>query len=1080
MKAVVFFVFVLVCLPFWSQQTLVLPGFKNGSWSILDTNGRILKSTAYSYIHFFDESNTATFIQKGKYGIIDEKGEELVPAIYISIERVTKGLYAGRCEMGWELFTVLPCVQKVLTGLDTVPLLLNANYFQIEKDSIPFLYFLPNQTVIRSIQNDRVISSDSEMLVLKQDSTGVLCFDKMGKQLGGSNWKVLSSFQPLALQDSSGQIRLYDQFGEWNVPFNVRVFKKGSLGYCIGDGAQSYLVDCSSRAILFQGNFSSISEYDNSYWYVEGNAGVNLINKTTKQALFPTNASSFYLHEKGYTVFFTNETSSLFDKNGRQLLPGRYDHFWLIRDLAQVHILDKTGLVSLKTQKNILPIIYNSISLDGLRVKATTDEVISYLELSPKHQVINRMDAVNNVVIHAYTIGNNREYFKYDERLLALGWYIDSTWSVKNNQMTYLWGLKNTNDSTLLTPRSMNLHYMEGPFSLVTHYSNKVKSSRKSYMLYDVWNWKTGKRVISNLTYIDHTGFRNNTFTKITGENFCGILTDSGTVQKMTFLSDAALAPLRYCVDGEIKPNKTICDTSFVLPTISYNAESCSFFTDYMGRYQQTYVASHGKWNFLSETGEPMFAQSFQFANDFVGQLAIVKQNNKWGVTTKDSLIIPSKFAKIERIIQQKDSFFLCQLPGKSSIFRSDFQPIEGLTSVRQLSSHFFIAIQNNQQVLYDPTGKVLGEDIGSIRLLDANHVIAKKKKYFTVLDVNGEAVFSGNQPIEHLIFERYGLIQKSSTKYVLSDGDQLLLDSVSFSFIGASSSKMVILKDNYELYSSDLKVLKRSKNKLYPGEHCYAEQKENEIKVVWDDRKVLKLKNVKWLGFYNDLPMVEWDKQLLLFASNGDTLLNIPKVQSFTVIQNGWLAVEDQLGHIHFFNGEKKVITPLEVKRYQYLGEECFSFPIAKGKEILWNAQTNATREVSQAIGKFGSGICPVKLNGLDTYLDTELEMVVDEKFLTASTFSNETAIVRDGRGVTLMDRSFMPMSFPSFKNISYLGAGFYQASAQPEYVLYRSDGTIVIENPVQHIHFIGTNLIQTIHRGTISYFRKDGTVLF
>lgn len=73
----------------------------NGKWSLIDSTGRTIAETPYSYIHHFDGAGYTFFGQNGGYGIINSKGEIIVKPLYADVQQKGHGHYQLLTDKGW-------------------------------------------------------------------------------------------------------------------------------------------------------------------------------------------------------------------------------------------------------------------------------------------------------------------------------------------------------------------------------------------------------------------------------------------------------------------------------------------------------------------------------------------------------------------------------------------------------------------------------------------------------------------------------------------------------------------------------------------------------------------------------------------------------------------------------------------------------------------------------------------------------------------------------------------------------------------------------------------------------------------
>ena len=100
MKLLILLGWLLVSCVVWNQNN-PLPYVKNGAWSLVDTNGRLLKKTDYSYIHHFDEEGYTFFCKNGGYGIMNRFGEVVLEPVYADVQQKGYGHYQLHDGNGW-------------------------------------------------------------------------------------------------------------------------------------------------------------------------------------------------------------------------------------------------------------------------------------------------------------------------------------------------------------------------------------------------------------------------------------------------------------------------------------------------------------------------------------------------------------------------------------------------------------------------------------------------------------------------------------------------------------------------------------------------------------------------------------------------------------------------------------------------------------------------------------------------------------------------------------------------------------------------------------------------------------------
>ncbi len=1062
-------------------QTSVLTGFKNGSWALLDTNGKVLTNTEYHYIHSFDLRNTSYFMKNGLYGIIDASGKEKLAAEFTDIVQHGFGIYSVRKEDRWQLIRV---VDKPEILFDTIPELpeVLGNHWIILNDSINGkLINLQSGKAIPTMKNDVILLNSAEFLGLGHDSL-ITAFHPSGDELKtiiGSFYTYSDRF--LVLIDTNEQRTVIDETGIWNFPFSVTGFSISTGEVYSGNNNYGRLYDLATKKVIFEGPYSRIYTYNDKYFGVDGPTGANLINKTTRKALLPPQLGYFYENEKNFNVYRSNGTTALLDLEGKFVLPGFYDYIHQNGQMLNVSLNSNAGLYSLKKKAFVLPMIYYSIAnQQNNRYKALTDEAFTIIELDESHNIKRRIDGSNNVRIRTASSSASKRFF--DPRLFPLGWYVDSSEVEVNGEMKirYSWGLKEPNDSIKMKPKYPDLAYIEGPFSLLVNPPKKITVSNgqvKSVKTYEFVSWENGKK-IPNLvcTYIDSNDFRTQTWTKFSTATSGGIIDTEGKIRYFTYLSGVSVPFTRYCEAEAWEASPQVRDTSFYQTTENYDPYE-------FASNQNRYVAKKGKWNFINPDGSDLFKEPFQFVQEFVGTTAIAKRNGKWGVISKDTILIPFKFNKITRKIIGSDTLFLTdEAPESSRYLTESLQEIPGIRNVIVKSPNLLLVDQKGTQNLMNEKLEVVAENVKSLKVLPSGYLRAKIDKEIQILDSSGFSKATTTFDVVDVLCDKYCLTEKNS-RFGLTDFSNHLLLPENHNSITVVGKHLIAKSDLYYLYDENLQLIRKSDHELFvdPITNTVSVTKKSTTTIYKEKQKLVKLKNTIPNKLWNNLIWIDVKEQTFGIDFNGDTVVKSGKIETFTLLPNNWIALKPEKGNWEFYTQNwKKQSTPISSRKFICLEPQFMAFLTKKNHWLIWDETTGNTIEEDAIIGSFENGLCLVKTGKSYFYINQDLKPANNLRYTNASAFHNGLAATCDSRGGTLINTEFKPLTYPSYIGLTYLGANVYKASPQILHNLYRLNGTSILPKGVENLNIINNRFIQTIDKGEVHYTRLSGILMF
>lgn len=1084
------------------SHTQALPLVKNGQWSLIDTNGRLITETPYEYIETFDQSGTTFYQKNALYGILDLRGKELTPAVYTDIQNFGFGVYSVKQQDRWTLIQVLPELRTIRDSLLEVPTVISSNWIQLtdRKTQSSQLFCVQSNKLLPLDNNTHIIDQAYDYLYLNTRDSVFEVLDPAGNSMGKDPGMFLyQNDGVLEIRDTIRVLLYRDSNGPWPFQQNIISVEAFYDKLIVTSERDVVIYHAQTRQRIFGGNFQSISYLDTNYYLVKRFDNLsNLVSIKTQKPLFSYKYASIWRYGDLFEVKLPNGNLGLIDKNGNELIMGVYTYFNKDGDFIYTHLNKSNGLYSLKTKKTLVPCAFNRITLSNNLIKAFGDKVIMAVKINDKHQVLNELYSENPVVIRTqeYKVPDSRESFYIDPRLLSLGWFVDSTLvdvPGKPSKMTYTWGLKSPSDSVLITPRFKQLKYAFGPYTFnVNSMTSFGKSRNISYEMRPKQAIYLDKgKVIgkNNILDIDTLDFLNRSFMRgATSKGFI-ILSDSGTIKDVDFVEIGQAKILRFCEKGEAKVIDPFL-TPNLKEVVPFNTKH--FFKTQLrnfgekvhlnSRYSIQYEKA--EWNYLLPDGEKLHPEPLEFAFAFVGNHGICKKKGKWGVLSPDSVLVPFVYDNIDRIIKGKDTFFVCRKNQAGfHLLDTMLRPIaEAQAFVKSVKSLTLVSNGRMQRMInnhYQPVDSLRSQ----WKLFDNGYSAYKQKKQWIVLDQGGNYVGETTLKIDEFLTDEHFIFHEGVTLGIASILQDSVPDAVYKSvkrtgpFIqlekgGAKKLLDLNLKQVFSWEGGNILVDSVSGNFVHSNGNMLTVYQPS-------GKKVKKLKLGIPDHFVNG-GFIFGGKTTRIYKADGTFLYQFDPIVKIRSFEDHYLAIKtDSAGWLVFDSNWKQIrLSAEKVKYLNYHGRQVFSF---QGKQDLYSIKNLESGKQLDGFSHVGGSITEGALlaqrnNRRYFYIDEQLSSESASTYAHARPFQNGLAVVNDPRGWTLINTHFRPVSFPGFGEIKALSPTIYAAPRKPLVTLISSKGEELIPLAYEQFKFISNQLVQCIFGGEISYYKIPG----
>lgn len=1072
----------------FSFSQITLPAYKNGSWWLTDGKENIKLGEEVEYIGLFDSENYTFFIQNQKYGVLDNKGRIIIEPEFHSIN-----------SLGSSLFNCIDSVKSTLIDVRNSKNLLeeysavknlNSNYVIVYKDTLQFLIH----------KESRRIHVYPDSITIEKNYLNTVLVEKENDQCVFHNPEGL---QILIHRDSIDYFSRYIlvKFRDESLLFTMKsnYLFKTSISYIsiIGnflsyyDGKFAHLLNLQSGDEIIKLPFQSIQPAYFGGYFVGQNQSLGWINDKL-QVKIPLKYDYITKTGKNYTVY-KNGLSGLYDSSFNLKIPCEFSYFVSQGEFIKVYSLVETkGLISNISNKMILAAVYDQIIIEKNIIKAYIDDKIRIIELSDNHQI--KSDFILNNAVTANQKKPKVTDYRYDKRLLSLGWFfetreiIDSTGKIVN--YNHIWGLKNADDSILIKPVYKNVtYYPIVPFSLISLGEKKydlIGGQEDIKPMFLMKSHLNGKSVCKyKILEVDSLDCYNRNFVRFETTEGYKIWFKGDSVKSVNYVSSSQNTYLNYCIGGQPEFTEKTRE-SVPINHFSLNGKSnnfISFQNSLTKKWVSQILYKGAKWNYLDSNGQDLFEESFEYADEFYLNTAIVRRKSGWGLINKDSVIIPMKFAEIKRLKEFKDTVFLVKanhnkkfyLTSNSALIDFAFMHVKSLNNLSVVKSTKGYGVLND--------GKIIAEFPGNVNLLSESKFVARNKKEYSIFDSEGNIRLTLKSKPEEIYYPNLILVSESGKKAILNfDGDTLLpFGKYEFEkkgkFITCRSSAKV------SLYNHELKSLFESKT----GELIYVDEYADQFAVLTNGKisvydingnKISKFKQV------NNSPIILFQNGLFIskncIFSEFDSI-NISKNENLILIDGGYVGIRNEInGTRIFYNSLTDNVVQINGRNIKYLGEKVFSFSTRKGLVLKNQSKEIILGQNSKLVDKFQEGFCLVKVNNEFVFLDSELKNSFNRNFEDATPFKNNMATVKEEKGWAIMNHQGILQSFPSFNRIEQLSKNLFETTEKATYGLYDSHGNELIAPIYESITIVSKDIIQVVKNGEIGYFDTKGISLF
>ncbi len=334
----------------------ILQAKNEQGWGLIDLKGRELITPQFDNIETFDAHDWAVVSKQGNYGVLNGKGDWIIPADYQAITILPNLVLAAKKENRWGL---LDSKGKVLLPLtyDKIEPTETAEIVRLVQANKIGLFNVQSKTLLPADYDEILPFKPNLAFVRKEGKWGVI--NKLLKVLAGTNFDQIYDFSGgLARCKRNNKFSYLDGNGKLILPLNLEDAFDAFEGLAAvkSEGRWGFIND--------KGKFIIKPQFDKVYAFSEGLAGVQLNGKwgflshQTQTVVIQPQFDDVGSLQNGIATVTQNELWGYVDSKGSIIVAPQFewaDNFEKESQVAQVQKNGKIGFVNRKGEIVIAP-----------------------------------------------------------------------------------------------------------------------------------------------------------------------------------------------------------------------------------------------------------------------------------------------------------------------------------------------------------------------------------------------------------------------------------------------------------------------------------------------------------------------------------------------------------------------------------------------------------------------------------------------------------------------------------------------------------------------------------------------------
>lgn len=965
MKHSLSLLFIVLFFLFGNQYIIgqVFPVKQGQKWGLIDDKGNVFLPPTYDAVGKIDAFGYS-IIQQGVYiGLIDKNGNVVFQPQFQDLNVIDSDLFAVKRNHKW---TIIDKNQKIILNqkYSKIELLENGSFIRFLWQGKYGLVNRNGQTIATTEYESIIPSENNSFFIKKNNKVGII--------------------------NQSGQIILAPHYDKlvYDTPNLIFAFNENMMGFFLGNGQEiqpliwkkyaklndTFIrLESDKSVVLYNLNTQTIvsqNKYDNYLPYVNNDAivvrkglKVGLIDLNGNEILTPRYTEIQPFGEDLYRVK-NIDNWGIVGRNDELFLPIKYDFIAPLKgSVCGIKKGDFYGIGNLKGEI-VIPFEYNQILIEENQAKAYRGTALTMFNFDDAGNLRNEQNykKVGRIKVGANVLRRRVTRTSMNLQIGNFEWYHDP--------MQDLWGLRNIQTGQDQIAPSYDIIRIERDLGftlvgkeVVGRYRIERTDFRFDYT-YGIVNNEKGLQVSEiNMWDVRFNDFKQKnlpTARVIFNDGNHGLMARNGKIlhQGFLYIGEFKNGVARISKKGTWsmtfdKNPQTICPVSEYFDAM-YSPNGLLSITLYDQRLKNEafLYSKNANWGYMDTLGQIIIQPQFQYAKDFTNNVAVVQNNDDWGLIGLNGKLILD-----------------CQYNDVSYLDNSENQMIR-------------VLVKKERVGLIDSLGNVIVpaiyEEIGNV--ID-NRIAVKRGTKWGFCDLKGQEIIPCQYDKVQDFSEGLAAFKKDRRWGFLDKNGTVVLKNI-YKKVGNFKNDLapIVLKYDYQ-------YIDKSGNIAF----------ENTFNNAHD--------------FENGVARVQIEKHWGLIDRNGNFIYKPAKyLKIFPFDKNGLAKV--QMGNNNRYyaiinnHGEK-----LTTKKYDKINDFHNGLAAVKGKNGYGfiNLQGEEVIEAHFSnVGYFSEGISAVQKDGKWGYINISGNFIVEPSFSKALPFQDGFGVVYDGyKNTGLVDKN-------------------------------------------------------------------------
>lgn len=1088
-KYTCFLFFSILCIFCHAQDNGLYPIKKNGKWGIIDKRGNIIIPPNYDAISSFKHQNYAVVQNKGKSGLVDSRGKFVFQPTFDDIRVISKDIFGIEKNGVWHIMDKFG--RTILKDYDDVKLF-NDHLITFYKKGWCGLVDMRGNILVPPNFHSIHLDEKHQLFVTKKAGKLGL-YSKNGQKICGaiySDLKILNS--TYFLVKSKYKWGLIDHLGKTLLPEHYSNYKKGTFGFLLMyKQGRCFLYSMKEKRFIHQEPYQNFFPLNEDLIVFQKFLKMGVIHRNGTIVIPPSFHEISIFSDDNFRVRIKNKWGIINHEN-ELLSPIIYDYISPLN--PYVSIVKKDGKFGILNYagKLVANTIYDNIEIEKNKVKAYQDKKLSVFRLDEEDILVE--DEFNKFT--SISIKKRKKRKNHEEENYQLAYY---EWYYSTEKRK--WGLRNNMDGRTRISPQFDFIDIKRKHHLTIAGTRKTKT--QTFGDFPV-RFNFHFHLIDNITGV-HTSeqlFRDVRFSDFDeGKPTARAILENGRhalIDKKgqivctgyAYIGDFhnGLAPM--AMRGTLSMAKSK-DDFIICPMEEYLISSYgSYIIGDFGnipKYIPNLSCSDCAWGYIDTLGRMKVPPDFDAAMPFKNNSGIVKSNGKWGLVNHTGAeILPCQYSRIHYFNDESDILHVEARCEKYGLVNS--------LGTLVCNSQFQEIRSQSDQLLAFKSDKKWGYMLPNGRLaINAQYAKASDFHEGIAAVSNGSKWGFINKAGQLIVDYQYsrvgnfnsGLAWVKTSKgigYINTDNEFVIPVQFKKAFDFQNGIARVATKDRIRLidhlgsYITNHQFDDLSSFDKY-GLAVARSSFKNNINYYLVDRKGNKVGSQSFRRIYpfsEGIAVIKKKNKYGYINAQGQIII-APTFDKVSQFSEGfaWVKVNGNCGYINKMG--KFIVEPEFSKCKDFEDGKAVVFVNARKGGLVDTDGGYVLEPKLNRLLAFTEGKGLVKENK-KFYFVRESGEIYEGYYDSAETFEDGIAFVEMDGNWGIINKKGVPIITPKYESIERMDNGLMKVKVSKLHGIVRANGQFLLHPTYEYVNYMGNGIIRIEQGGKIGYMNLEG----